>query len=173
MRLVPLLLAFAAALPGQVALPAPEPAPPPEFVQAVEFPYYLYPRTLWERELVWLKTVGIRTVEFSIPWNWHQVDGLGLNERELELLQVSVPKQHYYVVSKLGRRLVDLRLGKVALAWLGVSGREDRQVVQSVIDEYPSTWRTEWLRLKVPTWSDYFRTLETTEKEEKSLCVSL
>jgi type IV secretion system protein TrbJ len=83
---------------------------------------------------------------------------LGLNERELELLQVSVPKQHYYVVSKLGRRLVDLRLGKVALAWLGVSGREERQIVQSVMDEYPSTWRTEWLRLKVPTWSDYFRT---------------
>jgi hypothetical protein len=69
MRLVLLLLAFAA------ALPAPEPAAPPEFVQAVEFPYYLYPRTLWERELVWMKTVGIRTVEFSIPWNWHQVDG--------------------------------------------------------------------------------------------------
>ena len=68
MRLVLLLLVFAA------ALPAPEPSPPPEFVQAVEFPYYLYPRTLWERELVWLKTVGIRTVEFSIPWNWHQLD---------------------------------------------------------------------------------------------------
>jgi hypothetical protein len=68
MRLVLLLLAFAA------ALPAPQPAAPPEYLQAVEFPYYLYPRTLWERELVWLKTVGIRTVEFSIPWNWHQVD---------------------------------------------------------------------------------------------------
>ncbi len=26
--------------------------PPPEYVQAVEFPYYLYPRALWERELV-------------------------------------------------------------------------------------------------------------------------
>jgi hypothetical protein len=69
MRLVLLLLAFAA------ALPASDSTPPPEFVQAVEFPYYLYPRTLWERELVWLKTIGIRTVEFSIPWNWHQVDG--------------------------------------------------------------------------------------------------
>jgi len=67
-RLAVLLLAFAA------VLPAPEPAPPREFVQAVEFPYYLYPRTLWERELVWLKTVGIHTVEFSIPWNWHQLD---------------------------------------------------------------------------------------------------
>ena len=98
---------------------------------------------------------------------------LGLNERELELLQVSVPKQHYYVVSKLGRRLVDLRLGKVALAWLGVSGREERQMVQSVIDEYPSTWRAEWLRLRVPTWSDYFRTLETPKEEEASLCASL
>lgn len=69
MRLALLLLAFAA------ALPASEPVPPSEFVQAVEFPYYLYPRTLWERELVWLKTIGIHTVEFSIPWNWHQVDG--------------------------------------------------------------------------------------------------
>ncbi|MGD0362056.1 MAG: beta-galactosidase [Bryobacteraceae bacterium] len=68
-------LVFAAALPAQQVLPAPEPAVQPEFVQVVEFPYYLYPRTLWERELVWLKAIGIRTVEFSIPWNWHQPDG--------------------------------------------------------------------------------------------------
>jgi len=47
--------------------------PPRDYVQAVEFPYYLYPHNLWERELVWLKTVGVRTVEFSIPWNWHQL----------------------------------------------------------------------------------------------------
>ena len=46
--------------------------PEPEYVQAVEFPYYLYPRQLWERELVWMKTIGVQTVEFSIPWNWHQ-----------------------------------------------------------------------------------------------------
>ncbi|MGA9626984.1 MAG: beta-galactosidase, partial [Bryobacteraceae bacterium] len=68
-RLAVLLLLFAAALPAPVAT-----APPPEYVQAVEFPYYLYPRTLWERELVWLKTIGVSTVEFSIPWNWHQVE---------------------------------------------------------------------------------------------------
>ena len=34
-----------------------------EYVLAVEFPYYLYPRTLWERELVWLKNTGVETVE--------------------------------------------------------------------------------------------------------------
>ena len=47
-------------------------AAPPPMVQAVEFPYYLLPRPLWERELVWLKTIGVQTVAFSIPWNWHQ-----------------------------------------------------------------------------------------------------
>lgn len=47
--------------------------PPPAYVQAVEFPYYAYPRALWERELVWLKNIGVETVEFSIPWNFHQI----------------------------------------------------------------------------------------------------
>jgi hypothetical protein len=56
-----LLLAAIAALPVGAAA----------FVQAVEFPYYLYPRQLWERELVWLKNIGVQTVEFSIPWNYH------------------------------------------------------------------------------------------------------
>jgi hypothetical protein len=55
------------------ALAAAAPPARGELVQAVEFPYYLYPPNLWERELVWLKTIGIHTVEFSIPWNWHQV----------------------------------------------------------------------------------------------------
>ena len=40
-----------------------------EFVQAVEFPYYQNPRGLWERELVWLKNIGIRTVAFSVGQN--------------------------------------------------------------------------------------------------------
>src|SRR4030088_1588566 len=55
------------------AAPPATPAPKSGYVYAVEFPYYLYPRALWERELVWLKTIGVRTVEFSIPWNWHQI----------------------------------------------------------------------------------------------------
>jgi Glycosyl hydrolases family 35 len=60
-RLAALLLLAIAALPAGGA----------GFVQAVEFPYYLYPHQLWERELVWLKNIGVQTVEFSIPWNYH------------------------------------------------------------------------------------------------------
>ncbi len=45
-----------------------------EFVQAVEFPYYHHPRGLWERELVWLKNIGIRTVAFSAGQNSPKTD---------------------------------------------------------------------------------------------------
>jgi type IV secretion system protein VirB4 len=74
---------------------------------------------------------------------------------------VSIPKQHYYVVSTLGRRLVNLGIGKVALSWVGVNGREERQIVESVMEQYPDTWRTEWLRLKgLAQWAQYYQSLE-------------
>ena len=89
-RLAALLLLFAAALPAQ-------------YVQAVEFPYYLYPRTLWERELVWMKTIGVSTVEFSIPWNWHQVEG-----GEFDFTGRTSPRRDLVAFVRLLRRL-DLR----------------------------------------------------------------
>ena len=78
-------------------------------------------------------------------------------------------------MSKLGRRLVNLGIGKVALSWVGVNGREERQIVESVMDQYPETWRAEWLRLKgLPQWAEYFKTLEEAivadEVEEVAIC---
>ncbi|MBV8812288.1 MAG: hypothetical protein JO033_26765 [Acidobacteriaceae bacterium] len=102
---------------------------------------------------------------------------VGLNEREPEILQVSIPKQHYYVVSSLGRRLVNLGLGKVALSWVGVNGREERQIVETVMNQYPGSWRAEWLRFKgLPEWADYYQALESAmgvyeEPGEHFLCV--
>ena len=101
---------------------------------------------------------------------------VGLNERELEILQVSIPKQHYYVVSPLGRRLVDLGVGKVALAWVGVNGREERQIVENTIEQFPGTWRTEWLRRRgLSRWADYLAGIEPLadreSEKEKALCV--
>jgi type IV secretion/conjugal transfer VirB4 family ATPase len=96
---------------------------------------------------------------------------VGLNEREMEILEVSIPKKHYYVVSKLGRRLVDLGVGRVALSWVGVNGREERQVVEAVMDSCPHAWRSEWLRLKgLGPWAQYLE--EITGEEEVFLCAS-
>jgi type IV secretion system protein VirB4 len=92
---------------------------------------------------------------------------IGLNDRELDILQVSIPKKHYYVISKLGRRLVDLGVGKVALSWVGVNGKEERQIVESVMEQFPDTWREEWLRLKgLDEWAEYFSTLEPAHMED-------
>jgi type IV secretion system protein VirB4 len=88
-------------------------------------------------------------------------------------MQVSIPKQHYYVVSKLGRRLVDLGVGKVALSWVGVNGREERQLVESVMERFPENWREEWLRLRhLPSWADYYCSLEeeAIRQEEAYAC---
>jgi hypothetical protein len=74
-----------------------------EFVEAVEFPYYLYPRAQWERELVWLKTVGVNTIEFSIPWNWHQ-----LQPGEFDFTGRTSPRRDLAGFLRILRRL-DLR----------------------------------------------------------------
>jgi type IV secretion system protein TrbE len=55
-------------------------------------------------------------------------DRVGLNGRELDILQASIPKQHYYMISPLGRRLISLGLHNVALSFVGVNGREERQL---------------------------------------------
>jgi hypothetical protein len=103
-RAILFLAPLAALLTASAASPpAPSSAPPasaPDYVQAVEFPYYLYPRTLWERELVWLKTIGIRTVEFSIPWNWHQ-----LSPGDYDFTGRTSPRRDLVAFVRLLRRL--------------------------------------------------------------------
>jgi type IV secretion system protein VirB4 len=98
---------------------------------------------------------------------------VGLNDRELDILQVSVPKKHYYVISPQGRRLVDLGLGKVALSWVGVNGTEERRLVERVMEQHPDSWRAQWLRLKgLAEWADYLSRLEEEHNErEEYLCI--
>ena len=96
MRRLVLLLAFT----GAWATPPADPSAPAPFVQAVEFPYYLYPANLWERELVWLKNIGVRTVEFNIPWNWHQ-----LRPGEFDLDGRTSPRRNLVGFLALLRRL--------------------------------------------------------------------
>jgi len=92
----------------------------------------------------------------------------GLNGRELDQLAMAIPKKHYYMVSPLGRRMVDLGIGPVALAFVGVNGKEERMAAQAVMDEYPDTWRSEWLKVKGQhDWAEYY------EREEHKCGLSL
>jgi type IV secretion/conjugal transfer VirB4 family ATPase len=82
---------------------------------------------------------------------------VGLNQRELDILQTSIPKQHYYVVSPLGRRLVDMGVGNVALSFVGVNGPEERRLMEQIKEQFGEAWRAEWLRFRgLGDWADYF-----------------
>jgi hypothetical protein len=76
------------------------PACATDYLQAVDFPYYLYPRALWERELVWLKNIGVQTVEFSIPAGYHQ-----LQPGEFDLTGRTSPRRDLVGFVRLLRKL--------------------------------------------------------------------
>jgi hypothetical protein len=40
------------------------------FVQAIEFPYRTFPQQLWERELVWMKNIGIDKITVPVTKGW-------------------------------------------------------------------------------------------------------
>ncbi len=42
------------------------------FVQAVEFPYRGFPPQLWERELVWMKNIGIDKITVPVARGWNE-----------------------------------------------------------------------------------------------------
>jgi type IV secretion system protein VirB4 len=87
-------------------------------------------------------------------------ESIGLNDREIETMQKSIPKRHYYVVSPVGRRLISLGLGGVALAFVGVNGREERQALEDVIASYGASWPVEWLKVHgLEEWAAYLEEL--------------
>jgi len=89
-------------------------------------------------------------------------------DRELDLLRYATPKMQYYVVSQLGRRLIDLGLGPAALAFTGVNGTEDRALAGKVMIEHQETWRAEWLRLRgPPEWAQYLESCSARELERE------
>ena len=44
------------------------------FVQAVEFPYRSFPPQLWERELVWMKNIGIDKITVPVARGWTEAE---------------------------------------------------------------------------------------------------
>ncbi|HLH32095.1 MAG TPA: conjugal transfer protein TrbE [Terriglobia bacterium] len=92
-------------------------------------------------------------------------DSVGLNDREIQMVQNALPKRDYYCVSRDGRRMISLGLGKVALSFVGVNGSEQRNAVEKLMSRYPVGWQAEWLRMRgLEDWAVYFEQLENDKK---------
>ena len=59
--------------------------------------------------------------------------GVGLNEKEIEIISQAVPKQEYYYRSPTGNRLFELGLGPISLALCGSSSKEDHRLMDAIL----------------------------------------
>ena len=85
----------------------------------------------------------------------------GLNDTEIALLSTARPKRDYYLTNADGRRSFQLRLGPVALAFVGISGKEQVQIVRQMQTQYGPDWVYHWLLARgVPLdWANHWRLL--------------
>ena len=71
---------------------------------------------------------------------------IGFNERQIEIVAHAVPKREYYAVSPIGRRLFDMSLGPLTLAFVGASGKTDLATIRSLHAEFGAVWPRHWLQ---------------------------
>lgn len=86
---------------------------------------------------------------------------LGLNDKQIHNLRVARKKRDYYVMSEHGRRMIDLGLGKVALAFVGASGKEAVVAIQALKAEHGRAWPEHWMRRQAVSedWINYWKAL--------------
>ena len=60
---------------------------------------------------------------------------MGLNARQIEILATAIPQRQYYYVSENGRRLYDLALGPLTLAFVGASDKESIAAIKAAGNE--------------------------------------
>jgi type IV secretion system protein TrbE len=75
-------------------------------------------------------------------------EAMGLNDTQIGIIQTATKKRHYYFTSPEGRRLVDLDLGPIALAFAGVSSKEDLAKIDALVQRHGDAWPSEWLKSK-------------------------
>jgi type IV secretion system protein TrbE len=70
---------------------------------------------------------------------------LGINDAEIAILQTARKKRDYYVISPEGRRLIELRLGPIALAFAAASSRDDLARIRALEAIHGESWPFHWL----------------------------
>ena len=80
---------------------------------------------------------------------------LGLNSRQIDIIARAIPKRDYYFVSRIGRRLFSLALGKLTLAFVAVSDKEAIAEIKELESQYGENWIYPYLENKNIDIKDY------------------
>ena len=71
---------------------------------------------------------------------------MGLNDADINNIKYAKPKREYYYSSPAGKRLFDLALGPVALAFVGVSDKATLVRIQELEIVHGDQWPLHWLK---------------------------
>ncbi len=86
--------------------------------------------------------------------------GLGCNDRQIQIIQQAIPKQEYYFVSPEGCRLVKLAPGPLALSFVGASGKEDIAAIKRLQALHPGqTWVEKWMEQRGVDYEKFYKTV--------------
>ena len=94
---------------------------------------------------------------------------MGLNSRQIEILATAIPKRHYYYVSEQGRRLYDLALGPLALAFVGVSDKDSVAAIRTLESRFGHDWIHEWLASRKLSLAHYLPDIPNTTELENAV----
>lgn len=90
---------------------------------------------------------------------------LGLNDQQIELIANAQRKRDYYYVSPYGKRMFQLELGRLNLAFVGVSGKEEVAEARALKKDLGDrAWQIEWVRRRAGR--DWARALELLYDKE-------
>ncbi|MHB8850676.1 MAG: TraG/VirB4 family ATPase, partial [Acidithiobacillus ferriphilus] len=71
---------------------------------------------------------------------------MGLNDRQIDLLAMSTPKQDYYLSTPEGQRRIQFGMGPVTLAFCGVSDPREVKRVAELKTQHGDRWPIAWLK---------------------------
>lgn len=69
----------------------------------------------------------------------------GLNNAQISIIQNAIPKQEYFISSKLGSRLISFELQNTAKLFCG-SGIDKVPYIKELINKYPSNWQDVYMQ---------------------------
>ena len=75
-------------------------------------------------------------------------EAMGLNEKQISIVRHAVKKRDYYLVQPEGRRLFELNLGPVALAFSGATSEDAVAAVKHFERTHGERWALAWLDAK-------------------------
>jgi len=80
---------------------------------------------------------------------------MGLNNRQIEILATAIPKRQYYALCEDGRRLYELALGPLALAFVGATDKDSVAQIKQLEARYGDAWVHHWLAARNLNLNDY------------------